>query len=193
MDWQDLRIQFGLDAVVYAGLALLGTVVFLLRLVMTLVLGMGETDFDVEDMGHGGFPLISILSITAFFMGSGWMGLIARVEWGVAPVTASLLAAGFGGLCMLLAASLMFAGRRLTQDVTYDHKTAVGRTGQCYMSIPAKGEGGGQVRVSVSGRSMIVNATSTGPAIDAFADIKVVDTRDDGTLLVEPVGQSTPS
>ncbi len=187
IDWQDLRLEFGIDAVVYAGLALLGTTVFLLRLVISLVLGFGDTDFDVEDLDHGGFPLISVLSVTAFFMGAGWMGLIARVEWGLDPVPSSMAAAAFGMVCMVLAASLMFAGQKLTQDVTYDHETAVGRTGQCYMTIPAQGEGSGQVRVSVSGRSMIVNATSAGPAIAAFADVKVIATRDDGSLLVEPV------
>lgn len=186
IDWHNLRLDFGVDAVVYAGLALLGTAVFLLRLGMTLLLGMGDTDFDVEDLDHGGFPLISILSVTAFFMGSGWMGLIARVDWGLEPVPASLAAVGFGFLCMLLSASLMFGARRLTQDVTYDVKTAVGRTGQVYMTIPAKGSGTGQVRVSVSGRSMIVSANSTGPAIEAFSDVKVVDVRDDETLIVQP-------
>jgi hypothetical protein len=34
---------------------------------------------------------------------------------------------------------------------------------------------------------MIVNAVSAGPAIEAFADIKVVDVRDDQTLIVEPL------
>jgi hypothetical protein len=187
LDFNRLRVDFGVDAVIYAGLALLGTALFLIRLGLSLVLGFGDADFDVEDIGHGGFPLISILSLTSFFMGAGWMGLIARVDWGLEPPAASAAAAGFGFFCMLLSASLMFAGRKMTQDVTYDTKTAVGRTGQCYMSIPESGTGSGQVRVSVSGRSMIVNAVSAGPAIEAFADIKVVDVRDDQTLIVEPL------
>jgi len=186
LDWQDLRLDFGIDAVIYAGLALLGTAIFLLRLGITLLLGMGDTDFDVEDLDHGGFPLISVLSVTAFFMGAGWMGLIARVEWGLEPPIASLASVSFGFLCMVLSASLMFGARKLTQDVTYQVETAIGRTGQVYMAIPAKGEGSGQVRVSVSGRSMIVTANSNGPAIEAFQDVTVVEARDDETLIVEP-------
>ncbi|MEM1107639.1 MAG: hypothetical protein AAGH99_03010 [Planctomycetota bacterium] len=187
LNWHELRTDFGLDAVIYAGLAMAGTLLFLLRLGLSLLFGFGETDFDVEDLDHGGFPLISILSITSFFMGAGWMGLIARVDWGLEPVPSSFAAGGFGFLCMLLSASLMFGARKLTQDVTYDVKTAVGRTGQVYMSIPAKGKGAGQVRVSVSGRSMIVAAISAGPAFEAFTDITVVDARDDQTLVVGPV------
>lgn len=187
LDWQSLRLDFGIDAVVYAVLALAGTMLFLLRLTLTLAFGFGETDFDVEDLDHSGFPLISILSLTSFFMGAGWMGLVARVDWGLEPVPASFASGGFGFFCMLLSASLMFGARKLTQDVTYHVDTAIGRTGQVYMSIPAKGEGAGQVRVSVSGRSMIVAAVSAGPALEAFADITVLEARDDQTLVVGPV------
>ncbi|MEM9882634.1 MAG: hypothetical protein AAF800_06935 [Planctomycetota bacterium] len=188
LDWQDLRVQVGVDAVIYAALALAGTALFLLRLGISLIFGGGGGDFDVEDLDHGGgFPLISLLSLTAFFMGAGWMGLIARVDWEMSPTPAAFASGGFGFALMLLSASLMFGARKLTQDVTYDVRTAVGRTGQCYMSIPARGEGAGQVRVSVSGRSMIVPAVSEGPAVDAFADVTVVDARDDETLVVRPV------
>lgn len=187
LDWQSLRLDFGVDAVVYAVLALAGTLLFLLRLTLTLAFGFGETDFDVEDLDHSGFPLISILSLTSFFMGAGWMGLVARVDWGLEPVPASFASGGFGFFCMMLSASLMFGARKLTQDVTYHVDTAVGRTGQVYMSIPAKGEGAGQVRVSVSGRSMIVAAVSAGPAFEAFTDITVLDVRDDQTLVVGPI------
>lgn len=191
VDWQDLRIQFGMDAVVYAAIALAGTALFVLRLGASLLLGVGDTDFDMEALEHGGgFPLISLLSITAFFMGAGWMGLIARVDWGLSPGAASAAAGGFGFLCMLLSASLMFGARRLTQDVTYDVKTAIGRTAQVYMAIPAKGEGAGQVRVSVSGRSMIISAISTGPPLAAFSDVTVSEARDDQTLVVQPIDES---
>lgn len=187
LDWQNLRIDFGVDAVIYAALALAGTALFVLRLGLSLLLGIGdEMDFDTGDLEHGGgFPLISLLSLTAFFMGAGWMGLIARVDWGLSPTASAFAAGGFGFVLMLLSASLMFGAKRLTQDVTYDVKTAVGRTGQCYMAIPAKGEGSGQVRVSVSGRSMIVSAISNGTAIQAFKDITVIDARDDETLIVQ--------
>jgi hypothetical protein len=55
------------------------------------------------------------------------------------------------------------------------------------MKVPAKGEGQGKVQVSVSGRLMTINAVSDGPALDAFADVRVVAARDDETLVVAPI------
>lgn len=190
LDWQDLRLDFGIDAVIYAALALAGTLLFVLRLALSLLLGVGdEMDFDSGELDHGaGFPLFSLLSLTAFFMGAGWMGLIARVDWGINPTPAAFAAGGFGFFLMLLSASLMFGAKKLTSDVSYDVNTAVGRTGQVYMALPERGQGAGQVRVSVSGRSMIVAAVSIGPAIPAFTDVTILEARDDQTLIVQPVG-----
>ena len=54
-------------------------------------------------------------------------------------------------------------------------------------TLPAKGKGLGQVQVSVSGRLKVITAASNGKEIAAFADVKVVEARDDGTLIVEPL------
>ncbi len=189
IDWRDLLQVAGADAVVYAAFALLGTAIFVVRLGLSLVLGIdGDVDFDVEAEGAGGgFGVLSVLSVTAFFMGTGWMGLIARLEWGLSPTPAAAAAVGSGLVLMLLAAGMMLAMQRAAHHVAYDPSTAVGRTGTVYMAIPAAGGGPGQVRVSVQGRSMIVNAVSTGPAIASFVDVKVVAARDARTLVVEAV------
>jgi hypothetical protein len=190
LDWRELRITVGLDAVIYAVMALVGTALFLLRLIMSLLLGLDNDGFDTDlDHGGGGFPLISLLSLTSFFMGAGWMGLVARIDWGLSPTPAAFAAAGFGFAMMVLAASLMFGAKKLQQDVTYDLKTAIGKTGQVYMSIPPRGDGAGQVRVSASGRLMTINAISTGPAIEAFKDVTVTEVRDDKTIIVQPVDE----
>ncbi|MEM1098292.1 MAG: hypothetical protein AAGH92_05835, partial [Planctomycetota bacterium] len=83
LDWGVLRTDYGFDALVYAILAAAGTALFVLRLGLMLVLGIdGDADIDVSDVGDGaGFSIFSILSVTAFLMGAGWMGLVARVDW----------------------------------------------------------------------------------------------------------------
>ncbi len=184
LNWTDLS-GYGVDAVIYSALALVGTGIFLIRFFASMVLGLdGSDEFDVDT--HDGFAPISLLSVSAFIMGTGWMGLAARIDWGMGPVAAAFTSSGFGFAMMLLSSGLMFAARKLTREVSHDFATAVGRTGQVYRQIPAQGEGTGQVRVSVSGRSMIVDARSNGPFIEAFADITVVEARDDGVLIVEP-------
>lgn len=186
-DWNAMSAEVGLDAIFYAVLALVGTAIFIVRFTMLSLGWGGDTDFD--DIGeHGtGLPFFSLLSITAFMMGSGWMGLIARVDWELGPTLSAFLAIGFGGALMCLATVLLVGMRRLGHDVSYDVNTAVGRTATVYMTIPAKGDGTGQVQVSVSGRSKVLPAGSTGPAIDAFTSVRVVDVRDDNLLLVEPL------
>lgn len=186
IDWRDLFEVAGLDAVVYAALALVGTALFVIRLALSLVLGV-DGDFDVGDLGEGGgFGLISVLSVTAFMMGTGWAGLIARLEWGLGPTPAAITAAAIGLAFMLLSAGMMFTLRKASHHVAYDPSTAVGSVGTVYMAVPAAGGGNGQVRVAVQGRSVLVNAVSTGEAIESFRDVKVVGARDEKTLVVEP-------
>ena len=184
-DWKDLLELAGFDAVIYAGLALVGTALFTLRMGLALVLGIdGDLDMDVDH--GGGFGVLSVLSITAFLMGTGWMGLIARLEWDLAPSIAAVVAVACGGVLMFLSAGMMLMLRKAAHDVPYDPTQAVGHVGTVYMAIPAKGEGSGQVRVVVQGRSVLVDAVSAGEAIESFKDIRVTEARDEKTLIVEP-------
>lgn len=200
-DWSAMHVRIGLDGVLYAALALVGTALFVIRFAM-LALGMDDSDSGDDGGSHGagehdtGLPLFSLLSITAFLMGAGWMGLTCRIDWELGPTPTAFLSAGFGIGLMLLASLLLLGMRRLGRDVTYDVGTAIGRVGTVYLSIPERGAGVGQVRVNVSGRSMVLPAGSRGAAIEAFADVRIVDVRDDKVLLVERAEQkpgATPS
>lgn len=182
-------MSFGVDVVAYLIMALVGTVFFLLRLLMALFFGGdGDADGDLADMGDGdsAFSMFSILSILAFFMGAGWMGLTCRIDWGLSSVTAAMAATGFGLVLMLMASGLMAFARSLNQVVEYDLKTAVGHIASVYMSIPKRGEGRGKIKVTVSGRMKMMDAISSGPAIQEFKSVKVLSVRDDGTFIVEP-------
>jgi hypothetical protein len=187
-DWSEL-VKRGGDAVTYFLMAAVGTTLFVIRLIVGLFGGdSGDFDADAVSGTDGSFNLFSLLSVLAFIMGTGWMGLAARIDWGLSRPVAVLAAVSFGTAMMFLAAFLMSLTRRLNREVSYDMKTAVGRTARAYMKVPAKGAGLGKVQVSVSGRLMTVDAASVGPAIPEFADVKVVDVRDDHTLIVAPLG-----
>lgn len=184
-NWDELAALGG-DAVTYSLMAAVGTLLFLIRLVFAMFGGDGgDFDADVDAGTDASFTLFSLLSVMAFIMGTGWMGLACRIDWGLGRPLSVVVSVGFGVVMMFFAAGLMYMTRRLNRTISYDMKTAVGRTARVYMSIPAKGEGQGKVQVSVSGRLMTVPAVSTGPALEAFADVTVVGTRDDGTLVVE--------
>jgi hypothetical protein len=183
-------LQKGADVTTYLILAGVGTILFLARLVIALFFGTDAGDFDADASADAGsdasFTLFSLLSIMAFIMGTGWMGLAARVDWGLGRAPSAVLAVGFGVLMMFIASGLMSLTRRLNRDVHYDLRTAVGRTARVYLTLPPKGGGEGQVEVSVSGRKKVVRAVNRSPEeIQAFSDVRVVEVRDDETLIVE--------
>ena len=190
IDFGYLYQQSGLDTAVYAGMALLGTALFVLRMLLMFALGLDfDGDIDFEDIEHGtGFSLFSLQSIIGFFMGAGWAGLAARLEWGLDTPISALIAGGFGIVLMVLSAAMMFAALKLKHEVNYEMDDATGKIGTVYMSIPEKGGGTGQVRVSISGRQMTVDAVSSGEKLEAFTAVRIDEVRGDKVLVVSPTG-----
>jgi hypothetical protein len=180
--------KLGGDAVTYFIMAAVGTILFLIRLVVGLFGGdAGDFDADVDAGTDASFTLFSLLSVMAFVMGTGWMGLACRIDFGLSRAPSLLIAVGFGTFMMLLASGLMALLRRLNRHIEIDPTTAIGNTARVYIKLPAKGEGLGQIQVTISGRLKTVAAISNGKEIATFSDVKVVEARDDGTLVVEPL------
>ena len=183
-NWGNLA-TVGADAVTYGAMALLGTTLFLLRLAVSMFGDiLGEFGLDLEADTDNSFTLFSLLSVMAFIMGTGWMGLACRIDWGLSRPVSVVVAVGFGVLMMAVSSGLMYVARSLNKTVTYDLETAVGRTAHVYRTIPGRGAGHGQVQVTVSGRLMTIDAVSDGGPLDAFKDALVIGTRDDETLVV---------
>jgi hypothetical protein len=134
------------------------------------------------------FRLLSIQSVLAFFMGMGWAGLAARVEWRLSPVVSLLVASQFGIVMTVLAAFLAYQIRRLDRAAVFDPETCVGTIGRVYLTVPSSGQGKGQVEVTISGRRRILPAVSEGEPIPAFSLATVVKVQDDGSLLIEKRG-----
>ena len=187
LNWPAL-MALGYDAVVYLVMAVGGTLLFLIRLGVTYFGGNGgDFDVDADFDSDSSFGFLSVLSILGFFMGAGWMGLACRLDWGMGRFASSFIAAAFGFAMMTAASGMSYYARRLNQTIEYDLRTAIGRIGRVYLTIPEKGQGHGQVEVSVSGRKKVVRAVSAGPRFEAFSDVKIVDARDDETLVAGPV------
>ncbi len=191
-NWDD-ALRYGTDVLAYLIMALLGTTFFVIRLLLALFFGdSGDVDGDLSvGGGDGAFDMFSLLSILAFFMGAGWMGLTCRIDWELSSMVSAAAATGFGVLLMSAASGLMAMMRKLNREVTYDVQTAVGHTASVYMSIPARGEGMGKIAVTVSGRRKTMDAISAGPPIKEFKSVTVVSVRDDGIFIVEPMDYGT--
>lgn len=188
-------IQAGTDNAVYFTMGLIATLIFVIRLALALFIGDsadgGDFDVDLDEAGHisgEAFEIFSLLSITAFFMGAGWMGFAARHDWQLGGGWSLVLALAFGLFMMALASGLMFYVRKLSSHPKVDLQTARGQLGRVYMQIPEHGLG--QVEVTVSGSKRIYPARSTSGAIDSFTQVIIADVETDGTLVVEARGDA---
>ena len=179
------------DATIYFIMGLTATIVFALRLGMALFVGDDGGDFEMDDGGgladasDASFQVFSLLSVTAFFVGTGWMGLACRHDWNLGGGVSLLIAVGFGAFMMVMATYLMKWVHGLSDEKSYDADTAIGASGRVYLTIPAKGQGEGQIEVNVSGRRKIMRAVSQSDEIAAFTAITVIAAEDDDTLVVE--------
>jgi hypothetical protein len=84
-------------------------------------------------------------------------------------------------------ALLLNAVQKMETSGNLSMSSAVGREADVYATVPAKGEGRGQVRVVVDTRERIVQATSDGPSIKTGARVKVVQAHADNSIIVTPV------
>jgi membrane protein implicated in regulation of membrane protease activity len=197
-----LQALFANDVLLFTIPALLGTLVFLLRLGLMAIGGVDHdvdvpTDIDVDvsgdvDLGDDveagdsteAFKLLSIQSIAAFLMGFGWggIGAIYGFDWPI-PV-ALIVGAAFGLALVWLLGLLMKAMYDLQSSGNVRMADAVGAEGQVYANIPAGDGGRGQVRVVIDDRARIYNAVSSGDAIKTGARVRVVRVNQDRTLTV---------
>ncbi|QQE13699.1 hypothetical protein JD969_09630 [Planctomycetota bacterium] len=195
----DFALGTGMDAVIFFGIAVFATLLFMFRMAMMMLGGDGghadliggdaldAHDLDAMDTGES-FNAFSLLSITAFFMGTGWMGLAARATFGLGGAASIALSVVFGISMMLLASFGIMYVKRLEGTNEYDVKTGIGRTAKVYLTIPGKGTGMGQIEVTISGRRKIMSAMTNGDDLKAFDLVRVVNVGDDQVMWVEKCG-----
>lgn len=177
---------------VYYGIAIVTSFLLLLQLLLTLF-GLdadADADFDIADAADAhdsGISVFSVRSVTAFFTGFGWGGVVALRE-GLGVISATAVAVVAGGVLMTAVVALMRFLYGMRYSGTLNYRNAVGAVGNVYLPIPPAMDGPGQVEVMVQGRLMVVQAfTRAGERIPNHARVRVVDTLDQQTLLVEPL------
>lgn len=137
--------------------AVIGTLYFVIQMVFQ---GVADTDLDLDidadfdpDIPHDTpgheLKVISLQTLSAFFMGAGWMGLAAYrlldLSAGVSAMIA--LVSGIGVGWMLVA--LLRAMLRLQNSGNIELSDTVGLGGEVYVEIPPSGKGSGRVKLIV--------------------------------------------
>lgn len=175
---------------VYYGIAIVATFLLFLQLLLTLLGFDGDGDFDVDldaDVHDAGVSVLSVRSVSAFFAGFGWGGVVA-VREGLSLFGSTVAATLAGGVLMAMVVGLMRGLYAMRGSGTLNYRNAVGVVGDVYLPIPPNMEGPGQVEVLVQGRLAVVQAfTRADRRLPNRTRVRVIDTLDPTTLVVEPL------
>ena len=166
----------------------------LLIQILLAVVGMdGHHDADIS--GHGdhdsGIGLITVRTVTAFFVGFGWTGAI-MLNNGYSVVAAIFAGAAVGTGFLLGTWFLIHNLLRLqSSGGNVDYNNAIGIVGTVYTTIPAAEAGGGQLELMIQGRLMMAEAyTKASWNLKPNSKAKVIGLIGRSTLLVEPLTNS---
>lgn len=172
---------------------------------LLMMIGLGGDELDAADMPDAGMDssfdhpgdlhLLSVRTIVAFFMGFGWTGVIC-LNHGYGIVWALLSALVVGSVFMSMIFFLMKMLYSLRDSGNIHYKNAIGHVGSVYIPIPPNQSGPGQIEIMIQGRVRFVQAfTKADHKLTNNCRVRVIETVDQGTLLVEPLetpGASTP-
>jgi len=169
--------------------AVVGTLIFVIQMVLTLV-GMDSSDMDVDfdggdtmDLG-GGISLFSIKNFVNFIVGFGWAGVclngVIEQKW-LLSLVAVLVGVAFVVMFFLIKRQT----KKLEHNGAFQIEDCVGKTVDVYLRIPAGKSGKGKVQVSLNGSVQEIGAMTEGESIASGQKVSVVSVIDRSTLLVK--------
>lgn len=127
----------------------------------------------------------SVRGIVAFFSLFGWVGVILSGK-GINTFLVFFVSTLCGLLGMLFIAVMFYMISKMQRSGNINIKNAVGRTGQVYLTIPAKQSGTGKIQINIQDRYSEVSAmTNSVKPLATGTMVRVVGVVDINTLLVE--------
>lgn len=188
--WQSLptdqQIFYGIG-----GVALLFT---LAQIVLTLFGMAGDAvdldlEFDGPDAQHSsGIGLFSTQTISAFLLGFGWIGGLARSS-GMGLLLTIVIAFVVGVGLMFLIVYMLRSLMRLQSSGNLDYRNAIGEEAVVYVTIPGDDQdGGGQIQVMIQGRLKTVSARKAGAgSLQPGQKVKVISLAGANSFMVEEI------
>lgn len=183
-----------LEKQIFYAIGLISLAILLIQILLTLI-GIdhsADADFSGAVDHDSGMGLLTVRTVTAFFVGFGWTGAIL-LNRGYGTVAAIFAGAGVGA-AFLLVTWLLIRGLLQLQSGGggIDYNNAVGGVGRVYVTIPGAEAGGGQLEVMIQGRLVIAEAYTKAPSnLKPDSKAKVVGVIGSSTLLVEPLKDSS--
>ncbi|OYT71120.1 MAG: hypothetical protein CFK52_08830 [Chloracidobacterium sp. CP2_5A] len=170
------------------GVALFSTALLVMKLLLGSLLDGLDGHFDGSfDLLGGAEPVPSggLKAILAGCMVTGWSGVLCFQLTRLTPLAALGAALGAGFATFLATAWILRQVYRIESDGTLQPANAIGRFGTVYLTIPAGGQGSGQVQIEVQGRLATLDAITDGPAIPTGLRV-FVHSVSNGVLAVVP-------
>lgn len=178
--------------------AVAGTTFFALKTLFMLLGGFDhdlDADLDSDDVAHEGgdssdaaFQLISIYSLTGFFMMFGWVGLACYKQAEISGIL-SVLIAGFAGFfTMYVTAKLFYYAKSFASSASgsvFVIESTIGKVATVYQEIPENGKG--VVQLVVYNTTREIEAVSKNGKIDSFKNVKIISVVNPTTVSVEIV------
>ena len=148
-----MDILFDDQAAWFTAPALLGTGFLMIQLVLVSSVATGPLmwiwtliSIPVGIIPAQSLGILSVQSLSAFFMGYGWMGLAGRIgSWILVLPGAGLVAVASGVGVAWLMIYLLRTFLKLENNTNVSIHQAVGLVGEVYVSVPRAGEGKGEI------------------------------------------------
>lgn len=175
---------------IYWSIALIGSVVLIVFLVLTLIGGDaddlgGDVDAEIEGDAGVGFQFLSIKNLSGFLAIFGWTG-IACIEAGLSNILTIFISIVCGLLMMVAMAALFYYLSKLQSSGTLKLKNALNQVGEVYLTIGANRSSIGKVSVNVQGSLRELDAlTDEAKDLTQGNVVKVKEITDNGILIVE--------
>jgi len=172
---------------IFYGTGIVAGIALAIEVVLTLF-GLNHHNLPDASADHPDqLGMLSVRTITGFFFGFGWSGVIA-IKSGLGLAVAILVACAVGTVFLLGIYLLMRALFSLRSSGTLDYKNAVGKIATVYVTVPPNHKGGGQVEVLIQGRLQTISCMTAHTApLAPRTKVKVVSLIDQGTLEVQPL------
>lgn len=173
----------------YWYLALIASFIFVIQTILTFIGADTNTGVDADfdgnlDVGAYPFQLFSLRNLINFLLGFGWGGISLYHVIGsgiLLAIAAGLIGLIFIAMFFFIMRSLM----KLAEDNTFSLESAIGKSGDVYLTIPPLRSGKGKIFISVQGSTKELDAiTDSETALHNGMLVKVIGLEGD-LLLVE--------
>jgi hypothetical protein len=182
---------------IYWIIAIAATTILAVQLIIVCFSGL---DFHIgSDLSHGDvtspghdismphFQMLTIRNIVAFFALFGWSGL-AFYHHHLPLWSVILLSFSCGFAMMMITAAIFWGLSKMQSSGNVDYNSAKGLQATVYLKIPPSGAGSGQIKVSLQGKFVEMEALATGVNEIPTGSSVIIKEITDSKALVERIG-----